>query len=148
MAPRELVFMNYNAGFWLGAVKVKKEEIEVGDVLILGECCRLECYPEVVEVRVISVNLDETVTVILRGGGVESVRLNNLRRLDWWTTPLYWTSRGPRTIPRYRRPTNKDEMLKHGVAVAGDCGIDVGHRDFMFHDFVASMEEGIGYNNI
>ena len=140
MAPRELVFMNYNAGFWLGAVKVKKEDIEVGDVLILGDCRRSGCYPEVVEVRVISVNLDETVTVILRGGGVESVRLNNLRRPDWWTTPQFWSSQSPRTIPRFRRPTYKDKMLKHGVAVTGDRGIDDGHRDVMFHDYVASME--------
>ena len=149
MAPRQLAFMNYNAGFWLGAVQVKKEEVEVGDVLILSEKRLSGVYPDVVEVRVMSVNPDETVTVIVRGGGgVENVKLTDLRRPDWWTTPLYWTSGGLRTVPRYRRPTNKDEMLKHGVALAGDCGIDVGHCDFMIYDFIRSMEEGIGYNNI
>ena len=40
MAPCELVFCNYNAHFWDGAVKVENEEIEVGDVLILGDCRR------------------------------------------------------------------------------------------------------------
>ena len=138
--------MNYNHGFWLGAVRVKEEEIEVGDVLALGDCKRFGRYPypEVVEVRVVSVNGDGTVTVILRGGGVENVRLDNLRRPDWWSTPRFWRSQGPRTTPRYRRPTHKDKMLKHGVAVAGDPGIDDGHCDVMFVDYVASMEAGLG----
>ena len=42
MAPRELVFCNYNSRFWDGAVKVVREEIEVGDVYILGIACALE----------------------------------------------------------------------------------------------------------
>ena len=116
-----------------------------------------------VEVRVISVNGDETATAILRGGGVESVRLSNLRRPDWWAKPRYWLSQGPRTIPRFRRPTYKDEMLKHGVAVtrvvnynsdgseseesdSDGPGIDDGHQDVMFNDYVASMELALGYN--
>ena len=116
----------------------------MGDVLILGESRLSGVYPDVVEVRVMSINPDETVTVIVRGGGgVENVKLTDLRRPDWWTTPRYWTSGGPRSVPMYRRPTNKDEMLKHGVVVTGDRGIDDGHRDFM-----SSMEEAIGYNNI
>ena len=145
MALRELVWMNYNAGFWLGAVRVKEEEIKVGDVLVLGDCLRLEREPycDVVEVRVIAVNYDGSATVIVRGGGVENVGLDNLRRPDWWSTPRFWRSGGPRGIPRYRRPLHKDEMLKHGVAVVGDIGINAGHRDFMARDWYLSMQAGI-----
>ena len=117
MVLRHLVFYNYDGRFWNGAVKVTKEEIDVGDVLILGDCRRPGLYPEVVEVRVIAVNDDETVTVIVRGGGVENVRISNLWRPDWFTRPRFWLSRGPRSIPRFRRPLFKDKMLKHGVAV-------------------------------
>ena len=143
MAPRKLLFMDYNDELWKGAVPVKEEEVEVGDVLILNEKRVLDpVYPDVVEVRVISLNADETVTVISRGGGVESVKLSDLRRPDWWEQPLYWMAFGMRRR-HYRRPTNKDEMMKHGVVLVGDRGIDVGHRDFMFEDFVRSMEEGL-----
>ena len=142
MALRELCWMNYNHGFWLGAVRVKEEEIEIGDILCLADRKRLGRYPYpvVVEVRVVSLNSDGTATVILRGGGVENVRLDKLRRPDWWTTPRYWYCQGPRCIPRLRMPTHKDEMLKHGVAIAGDPGIDDGHRDVTYEDYVASME--------
>ena len=50
MAPRELVFCNYNCGFWDDTIKVDREEIEVGDVYILGDRMRPGSYPEVVEV--------------------------------------------------------------------------------------------------
>ena len=152
MAPRELVFCNYNARFWDGAVKVAKEEVEVGDVLILGDRWRPGRNPEVVEVCVMSVNNDETATVIVRGGRVENVRLGNLRRPDWYTKPRFWLSLGPRTIPRFKRPLFKDDMLKHGVEVT--CIVNYNHNesesdesesdeaeandehpDFMFEDF-------------
>ena len=155
MAPRELLFMNYNHHFWDGAVKVEKEEIEVGDVLILGDRPRPGWYPEVVEVCLLSVNDNETATVIVRGGGVENVRLGNLRRPDWYKLPRYWLSGGSRTIPHYRRPTYKDDMLKHGVAVtrvvnydsdgsesddSESNGHEIDYLDVMFGDYVASME--------
>ena len=160
MAPHELLFMNYNRHFWDGAVKVDKDEIEVGDVLILGDRQRpLGWFTKFVEVRVLSVNGNDTATVMLRGGGVENVRLDNLKRPDWNKLPRYWISRGPRTIPHYRRPTNKDDMLKHGVAVV--CVIDydsdgnelddavfdaqrIDYSDFMLRDFLASMESAPG----
>ena len=62
--------------------------------------------------------MNETVTVIVRGGGVENVRVDNLRQPDWYTKPYYWGSLGPRFIPHYRRPLFKDNMLAHGVEVA------------------------------
>ena len=118
MAPRELVFYNYNARFLNGAVRVKKEEIEVGDVLIFDDRRRPGCYPTVVEVCVMAVNADETVMVILRFGSVENVKLSNLWRPDWFTKPYRWLSGGPRINRRFRRPLFKDNMLKHGVEVA------------------------------
>ena len=143
MLVMALIFMNYHDELWDRAVPVKKEEVEVGDVLILGEKRVLDpVYPDVVEVRVISFNADETVTVISRVGGVESVKLSDLRRPDWWRQPYSWMSFGMKRR-HYRRPLHKDEMLKHGVALVGDRGLDVGHRDFMFADFVRSMEEGL-----
>ena len=160
MAPRELLFMNYNSHFWDGSVKVDKEELEVGDVLILGDRRRPDMYPEVVEVRLLSINDDETATVIVRDGGVENVRLDNLRRPDWNKLPQYWISRGPRTIPHYRRPTYKDDMLKHGVAVTRVINYDsdgfelddaefnaqrIDYLDFTFRDFVASMESACNH---
>ena len=159
MAPRELLFMNYNHHFWDGSVKVDKEEIEVGDVLILGDRRRSDVYPEVVEVRLLSINENETATVIVRDGGVENVRLDNLRRPDWNKLPQYWISRGPRTILHYRRPTYKDDMLKHGVAVTRVIDYDsdgnelddavfdaqrIDYLDFMLRDFLASMESARG----
>ena len=117
MAPRELVFCDYNTRFWDGAVKVLKDEIEVGDVLILGGCRRLGWRSGVVEVRVMLLNCDKTVTVIVRGGGVENVKIGNLRRPDWFSKPHSWRSLGPRGYHRYQRPLFKDDMLKHGVAI-------------------------------
>ena len=61
---------------------MKKEEIEVGNVLILGNCQHPGCYPEVVEVRVMAVNANETVIVILRFGGVENVEMSNFWHPD------------------------------------------------------------------
>ena len=159
MAPRELVFCNYNCGFWDDAIKVDREEIEVGDVYILGDRMRPGSNPEVVEVRVMSINVNETVTVIVRGGGVENVRVDNLRQPDWYTKPYYWGSLGPRFIPHYRRPLFKDDMLSHGVEVVRvfghngfesdesgsemdesedeDTGPAIRRRDYMMQDFFA-----------
>ena len=154
MAPRELVFCNYNSRFLDDAVMVVKEEIEVGDVYILGDRRRPGCYPEVVEVRVMSVNINETVTVIVRVGGVENVIMDNLRQLDWYKKPLYWLSGGPRGIPHYRRPLFKDDMLTHGVEVTRVVNYDLNESesdeseseeaernderpDYMFEDFLS-----------
>ena len=159
MAPCELVFCNYNSNFWDNVVKVVREEIEVGDVYILGDRLRPGCYPEVVEVRVMSVNINRTVTVIVKGGRVENVRLDNLRQPDWYTKPYYWGSLGPRFIPHYRRPLFKDDMLAHGVEVvrvfghngfesdesgfemdeseADDAELDYGRPNYMAEDFFA-----------
>ena len=117
MAPRGLVFCDYSARFWDGAVKVLKDEIKVGDLLILGGCRRPGWRSGVVEVRVMSLNCDKTVTAIVRGGGVENVKIGNLRRPDWFSKPRSWRSLGPRGYHRYQRPLFKDDMLKHGVAI-------------------------------
>ena len=63
MVLRHLVFYNYDGRFWNGAVKVTKEEIDVGDVLILGDCRRPGLYPEVVEVCVIANMLEHVVEI-------------------------------------------------------------------------------------
>ena len=150
--------MTYNHHFWDGAVKVEKEEIEIGDILILGDRWRPGGYTEVVEVCVMSLNPGDTATVVVRGGGVENVRLDNLKRPDWFKMPRYWSSGRVRTICHYRRPLHKDDMLKHGVAVTrvltydsdGDesdgsesDGIAIDYSDFMFEDYIKSKESGI-----
>ena len=117
MAPRELVFYNYSTRFWDGAVRVKLEDIVVGDVLIIGDCRHPGCYPSVDEVCVMAVNANKTVTVIKRAGGdVESVKLRDLWRPDWFKMPYRYLSLGPRRC-QFRRPLLKDDMLKHGVEV-------------------------------
>ena len=90
---------------------------------------------------------------------MENVRLDNLKRPDWNKLPQDWISRGPRTIPHYRRPTYKDDMLKHGVAVTRVIDYDsdgneledavfdaqrIDYSDFMLRDFLASMESAPG----
>ena len=105
-----------------------------------------------------SINVNETVTVIVRGGGVENVRVDNLRQPDWYTKPYYWGSLGPRFIPHYRRPLFKDNMLAHGVEVVrvygddfesdesgsemdesddGSVQLDYGRPDYIFEDWLA-----------
>ena len=117
MAPRKLVFYNYYALLWNGALRVKLDNFEVGDVLILGGC--KGCYPDVEEVRVMAVNVNETLTVIKRDdGGVENVKLRDLWRPDFLRLPRMFRSGRPRTIPCYQRPLCKDEILKHGVELA------------------------------
>ena len=140
MAPRELLFMNYNHHFWDDSVKVWKDEIEVGDIFILAGRSRFDRFPYHVEVRLLSVNDDETATVKVRDGGVENVRLDYLRRPDWNTKPRYWTSERPRNPPFYRRPICKDDMLKHGVAVTRPAPNvqQIDYLDFMFGDCTAN----------
>ena len=99
MAPHALLFMNYHSHFWDGSVKVDRDEIEVGDIFIIaGRRRRPGWYADPVEVRVLSVNDNDTATVMVRGGSVESVKLDLLRRPDWRKVPQFYISHGPRSI--------------------------------------------------
>ena len=155
--PRALLFMNYHSHFWDGAVKVDKDDIEIGDIFVIaGHAPRRSGWPaDPVEARVLSVNDNDTATVMVRGGDIESVRLDLLRQPKWSKVPQFYMSYGPRSIPFYRRPTHKDDMLKHGVAVTrldeydddGNLLVDEVYRaqridtsDFMMRDYFDSIE--------
>lgn len=90
-------------------MKVKLDNIEVGDVLIIGDGKRRGCYPDTDEVRVMAVNANETLTVIKRYGGVENVKLCDLWRPDFLRLPRRFLNCGPRTVC-YQRPLFKDDM--------------------------------------
>ena len=99
-------------------MEVEVDNIEVGDVLILGGLCK-GCHPIFGEVHVIAVNVNETLTVIRRiDGGVENVKLQDVWRPDFLRLPLMCLGRGPRTIPCYQRPVCRNEMLRHGLELA------------------------------
>ena len=142
MEPRELLFMTYTNDFWVNAVEVRKDEIEVGDIFILFGRSRFDTYPHCVEARLLSVNDDETATVKVRDRGVENVKLDLLRRPDWNTKPHFWDTERLMhpNLPFNRRPICKDDMMKHGVAVTR-LGSNVQHidcSDFMFRDYIAN----------
>ena len=156
MAPRALLFMNYHSHFWDGSVKVDRDDIEVGDIFVIeGRRVCPGWSPAPAEVRVLSVNDNDTATVMVRGGSVENIKLDRLRQPKWSKVPQFYMSYGPRSIPFYRRPTHKDDMLKHGVAVTHRNEYDdegnllddeeffaqrIDTSDFMMRDYFDSIE--------